>query len=107
MLPSMDNLSYKERLQKLKLPTLVYRRLRGDMIEVYKILHGIYDMKVSPCLTIRSSESSRVSRGHNMYLVKERSRKKLRSASFSQRVVNYWNSLPTDVVNAPSVKSYP
>ena len=87
MLPNMDNLMYKERLQKLKLPTLVYRRLRGDMIEVYKILHGIYDMKVSPCLTIRSSESSRVLRGHNMYLVKERSRKKLRSASFTHRVV--------------------
>ena len=47
MSPSMDNLSYKERLQKLELPTLVYCRLRGDMIEVYKILHGIYDMKVS------------------------------------------------------------
>ena len=55
LLPSMDSLSYKKkRLQKLKLPTLVYRRLRGDMMEVYKIIHGIYDMKVSPCLTIRS-----------------------------------------------------
>ena len=29
-------LDYKE-LQRLKLPTLVYRRLRGDMIELYKI----------------------------------------------------------------------
>ena len=75
MQTSMDNFSYKERLKKLKLPTLVYRRLRGDMIEVYKILHGIYDMKVSPCLTLRSSETSRVLRGNNMYLVKERSRK--------------------------------
>ena len=76
MLPNMDNLSYKERLQKLKLPTLVYRRLRGIMIEVYKILHGIYDIKVSPCLPIRSSELSRVLSGHSIYLVKERSRKK-------------------------------
>ena len=75
MPPSMDNLSYKERLQKLKLPTLVYRRLRGDMIELYKIQHGIYDMIVSPCLTIRSCEKTCVLRGHNMYLVKERSRK--------------------------------
>ena len=25
--------SYKERLMKLKLPTLKYRRIRGDMIE--------------------------------------------------------------------------
>ena len=35
--------SYLERLQHLKLPTLKYRRTRGDMIEVYKILHNKYD----------------------------------------------------------------
>jgi len=29
---------YKERLQRLKLPTLWFRRIRSDMIEVYKIL---------------------------------------------------------------------
>lgn len=33
----LKGLTYPERLQRLKLPTLVYRRLRGDMIEVYKI----------------------------------------------------------------------
>ena len=32
-LPTMKNLSYEEHLQKLGLPTLQYRRLRGDMIE--------------------------------------------------------------------------
>jgi len=30
-----------------KLPTLKYRRLRGDMIEVYKIIHGKYDKTCS------------------------------------------------------------
>jgi len=33
-------LSYKERLGRLKLPTLKYRCTSGDMIEVYKILEG-------------------------------------------------------------------
>ena len=31
-------LDYPERLKKLDLPTLVYRRARGDMIEVFKHL---------------------------------------------------------------------
>jgi hypothetical protein len=35
-IPALRNLSYKERLQKLKLPTLAYRRIRGDLIEAYK-----------------------------------------------------------------------
>jgi len=32
----------------LKLPTLKYRRLHGDMIEVFKITHNLYDPEVSP-----------------------------------------------------------
>ena len=36
--------SYKERLMELKLPTLKYRRIRGDMIEVYKLLMNKYDV---------------------------------------------------------------
>ena len=36
-------MSYTDRLQRLNLPTLKYRRLRGDMIEVFKITHEIYD----------------------------------------------------------------
>ena len=41
LIPILSGLSYEERLKKLKLPTLKYRRLRGDMIEVFKILMGI------------------------------------------------------------------
>ena len=35
---TIKNLTYKDRLKRLKLTTLKYRRIRGDMIEVYKIL---------------------------------------------------------------------
>ena len=47
LLPGLKNLSYSERLKILKLPTLKYRRMRGDVIEMYKIVHGIYDENVS------------------------------------------------------------
>ncbi len=40
-LPGFRNLTYEERLKRLKLPTLAYRRARGDMIEVFKIVHNI------------------------------------------------------------------
>jgi hypothetical protein len=33
-------LSYSERLQKLGLTTLLERRMRGDLIEAYKIING-------------------------------------------------------------------
>ena len=52
MLPGMDQLTYEERLRKSKLQTLVYRRMRGDMIEVIKILHGLYDDKAALVLSL-------------------------------------------------------
>ena len=43
---SLKKLPYKERLLQLNLHTLKYRRLRGDIIEVYKIIHDMYDSVV-------------------------------------------------------------
>jgi len=51
----LRGLSYEQRLKKLNLPTLKYRRHRGDMIEDYKILHGIYGTDVSPITNANKS----------------------------------------------------
>ena len=49
-LPGMSEMSYQERLQYLKLPTLAYRRMRGDMIQVYKMISWRYDETVKRIL---------------------------------------------------------
>ena len=41
-------MDYISRLAWLKLPTLKYRRFRGDMLELYKILNNLYDSKTVP-----------------------------------------------------------
>ena len=46
----LKNKSHMDRLTYLNLPTPKYRHLRGDMIEVFKITHNIYDTTVSPDL---------------------------------------------------------
>ena len=38
-------------MKELNLPTLAYRRIRGDLIETYKIASGKYDPEVSDILT--------------------------------------------------------
>jgi len=43
----------------LNLPTLKYRWLRGDMIEVFEIIHNIYDTKVSPQLMLNERANTR------------------------------------------------
>jgi len=52
-------MSYADRLSHLKLPTLKYRRLRGDMIEVFKITHNLYDPDVSLNLAYYSGTITR------------------------------------------------
>ena len=47
LITSLKHKSYEERLG-IHLPTLKFRRIRGDMIEVYKILTGKYDSLISP-----------------------------------------------------------
>ena len=102
-IPGMSDLPYEERLKKLKLPTLAYRRTRGDMIEVYKILTKKYDEQVANFLPLRVDSNTR---GHNFKLYKDRSRLDIRKYSFTQRTVDTWNSLPDKVVNAPTVQSF-
>ena len=40
IIPELRHLSYEERLKECGLTTLVTRRLRGDQIDVFKILNG-------------------------------------------------------------------
>ena len=46
LIPSLKDLSYEERLKKLDLPILAYRRSRGNMVETFKIVNGVYDRDV-------------------------------------------------------------
>jgi hypothetical protein len=98
MLPSLKNMNYEERLRELKLPTLRFRRLRGDMIEVYKILTGRYDKKVAD--DIFEVCSNKITRRLSMKLNKKRCRIDIRKYYFTNRVVDIWNDLPESVVSA-------
>ena len=98
----MKELSYPERLKKLKLPSLEFRRERGDLIDVYKYVENIYDTD-HPKLQLSASNRTR---GHSKKLEKQRYRLDVRSSFFSNRVVNLWNDLPESVVNAKTVNSF-
>ena len=47
ILPELRGLNYDARLRSLKLPTLTYRRLRGDVINMYTYIHGIYRLPLA------------------------------------------------------------
>ena len=47
-----------------------------------------------------------VTRGHNLKLFKPRSRTSVRKNAFSHRVIDNWNSLTTEVVQAPTLNDF-
>ena len=56
---TLKHMSYPERLEKLGLPTLVYRRMRGDMIKVYKLANNKYDPEISCLLPLKINQENK------------------------------------------------
>ena len=52
IVPGLSDLSYEERLKKLKLYPLEDRRMRGDMITVWKMLNGYIDVDINKLLPL-------------------------------------------------------
>ena len=74
MIPELRDLSYESCLLHCGLTTET-RRLRGDQIEVFKIVNGYED--VDRNMFFKLKEGSRT-RGHNTALVKEQCRLDIR-----------------------------
>ena len=102
LVPEIRDLPYAERLRVLKLPSLRYRRERGDMLYTYKILHGLVDITPDSLLHLAPEGSTR---GHSLKIQKPRCRTALRQHFFSLRVIENWNNLPEGVVTAPSLNA--
>ena len=110
-LPGLKDMSYSERLRKLKLLTLSFRRIRGDMIELYKILSGKYDREAAPFVKLWKDMSVRTGvRGNSLKIYPQRARTELRKNpgknSFAIRVAKTWNNLPESIVTSPTINTF-
>ena len=104
MVDGFASLTYEERLRRLDLPTLAYRRARGDMIEVYKHLN-IYDKATLPS----RFQMSRSNRNHNLQLIWNKpldGSRGTQANSFYFRTIPLWNKLPSSAVNAKSMNVF-
>ena len=100
MIPELRDLSYEERLKDCGLTTLETRQLRGDQIEVFKILNGYENIDRNIFFSLKEDNRTR---GHE---VKDQCRLDIRKYSFSQRTISEWNKLSTDCVNASGVNMF-
>jgi len=95
----IKDLSYKERLVQLGLPSLKYRRVRGDLIQLYKIINNVDDISFDKFFTFNTN----ITINSDFKLNTKYSRTNLRKYTYSNRVVKHWNILTLTTKRAPSV----
>ena len=103
LVPGIGNLSYEDMLKELNIPTLEYRRRRGRMIEVYKILNECSHRKATEGLF---ELNERETRGNPYQLKTKKPRLAIRKNFFAVAAVADWNSLPETVVRCDNVNAF-
>ena len=103
LLQDIRHLPYESRLEVLGLPSLTYRRFRGDLILIYKAFH-IPNSPIRNLFVVCSQPYG--TRGHQFKLAKPSCHLNIRKYSFPNRIINHWNSLPDLIVSASSLNSF-
>ena len=102
LVPQLKDMRYDARLKALGLQRLADRRVRGDMIETYKIMTG-KDKLDKGRLFQRATLRLRT---HPLKLYRKYSRLNVRKYWFSQRVVPKWNKLSPEEIGASKTSQF-
>ena len=105
------DMGYEEKLKLLGLTTLVERRERGDMIQMFRSLGGQDSVGYKSFFTLeseaqRTGPSTRAGSGHLNVVPPARAKTEQRRNFWSQRSVPTWNSLSDQVKMATNVNMF-
>lgn len=102
LVKDIKHLPYQDRMKQLNIPSLSFRRKRGDLIVIFKMVHGL--MKTDGI--IKPGTRRQNTRGHCYKLLKQQAVRRERRCHITVRAVNAWNNLPEDIVTSSNLKTF-
>lgn len=110
LVPELSRLSYLDRLNALKLSDLETRRLRGDLIEMFKIVKGLDKVEWYVPIMFKRNEQNAfrtAPRRHDLTIEKQLVKNcEQRFHFFSNRVTNAWNKLSDEIINSKCINEF-
>ena len=103
LVKSLKELSYEQRLKELNLYSLEDRRIRGELIIMYRIMNKDIGIAYTDLFKLKESKC----RGHTLSVqYGKTSNLDIRHNSFTQRVIKPWNNLPQRIISSPNIKLF-
>ena len=102
LIPSIRHLGYVRRLERLNLYSLEKRRLRGQLIETFKMLKGVNNIDYRHLFTFSNNRT----RSNGWKLELKRFNTSQCGNFFTYKIAPIWNRLPAEAVNSASVEQF-
>ena len=108
MVSGLEGNSYEARLEELGLLSLETRRVKYDLVQTYKIVHGLDQVDSSTWFQLVGNDPPRVTRETSdpLNIVRKEGRLEIRRKFYSNRVVEHWNALESDIKSARSIATF-
>jgi len=82
---------------------LEHRRYRGDMIELWKIVMGMENISKGKLFKL---DEKGITRSNGYKLIGQKFNTDIAKVYFSNRVVNDWNKLPSNIVSSQNLETF-
>ena len=103
LIPEVRHLAYHDQLCSLGIYSLRTRRLRYQIISIFKIYKGFTKLNFTELLDLCPS---RRTRGHNSHIIPKFASRHYRLHFFTVAAISYWNQLRQEDIEVSSVVAF-